>query len=158
MHAHPTLDLAGLTGCRVGGIPLGSSEHLGPGLAGCRLRHLCGWCSDATHKRGPRVEEQGQNSVHHLSKPQLPLPPALRLPATTSSQCTLPAAHLQTQPSVCLPLRTTVLLSGVRGRWIYNPLDPVKGKQGFIPSLRHQTRSLHKAQPEAQPRATWQWS
>lgn len=57
MHTRPLPDLARLTGCRVGGIPLGSSGHLGPGLAGCMLHPLCGWCSDATHKRGPGVWE-----------------------------------------------------------------------------------------------------
>jgi hypothetical protein len=80
MHTHPSLDLAGLTGCRVGGIPLGSSERLGPGLAGCTLHLLCGWCSDATHRRGPgvkgKVRTQPKPSCLSLLPPAfLPPPP-----------------------------------------------------------------------------------
>lgn len=50
---HPLPGPPGLTGCRVGDTPLGSSGHPGPGPAGCMPHPLCGWCSDATHRRGP---------------------------------------------------------------------------------------------------------
>lgn len=53
----PTSPLPGprwLTGCRVGDTPLGSSGHPDSGPAGCMQHPLCGWCSDATHRRGPR--------------------------------------------------------------------------------------------------------
>lgn len=40
-------------GCRVGDTPPGSSGHPAPGPAGCTPRPLCGWCSDATRRRGP---------------------------------------------------------------------------------------------------------
>lgn len=92
MHPPSLPDLAGLTGCRVGGTPLGSSGHLGPGLAGCMLHPLCGWCSDATHKRGPGVAGTRSKLSPHLPK--------------THCHSLLPLApcnHLQPQPCVCLP-------------------------------------------------------
>lgn len=50
---------AGLTGCRAGDTLPDSSGRPDPGRAGCTLRPPCGWCSDATHRRGPgRMEEE----------------------------------------------------------------------------------------------------
>lgn len=62
---HPpthSLDPARLTGCRVGDTPLDSLWHPDPGPAGCMPHLLCGWCSDATHRRGPgSVGQRSQN-------------------------------------------------------------------------------------------------
>lgn len=92
MHAQPLPALAGLTGYRVGGIPLGSSEHLDHGLAGCMLRPLCGWYSDATHRRGPGVGGQGQNS-------------AVICPES-SGRSLLPLVHLQPSSATAMCLST----------------------------------------------------
>lgn len=148
MHTHPSLDLAGLTGCRVVGTPLGSSERLGPGLAGCMLHLLCGWCSDATHRRGPGVKGQGQNSAYH----QLPLPPAPRLPATTSSQRLTPCSPPSDTATVYLALSLLDNSSSVRSEErvdlkSFGSRDMQIGI--YSPSLRYQIRNLHKAQPKA---------
>lgn len=86
------------------------------------LHHLCGWCSDATHRRGPGVERQGQNSARHLPKSScLSLLPYR-----------LPAAHLQAWPlSISLALNPLDnSQEGGAGRF-KNPFDPEKGKQAF---------------------------
>lgn len=111
MHARPLVALARLTGYRVGGIPLGSSEHLDRGLAGCMLHPLCGWCSDATHRRGPGVGGQGQNSALTCPESQGPFPPASGPPATIFSH-----SHVSVYLAFTSPLWITSLLSGVGGR------------------------------------------
>lgn len=116
-HARPPLPvLAGLTGYRVEGIPLDSSEHLDRGLAGCMLHPLCGWCSDATHRRGPGGG-QGQNS-------------AIICPES-SGHSLLPLVHLQPSSATAYlaftsPLWITALLSGV-GRQV-----DLRGEKGNL--------------------------
>lgn len=102
----------GLTGCRAGDTPLGSSGHPDPGPAGCMPHPLCGWCSDATHRRGPGGYRRPQLSPVPWAPSALPPPPApplrppLRAPQLPAPQDSLSANNIH---GFCLPSTHSLL-------------------------------------------------
>lgn len=146
-----SLGPAGLTGCRAGDTPLGSSGHPDPGPADCMLHPPCGWCSDATHRRGPgggwtesalgsALSLEHPVSIHHCSKAAPPCPAVpLRLPFSYTLFC-LTSTHPSLGNSTFLWGHSGAdsSLGSRGGQGVMLPPNP----RDFIRSLQNPTRAM----------------
>lgn len=120
-----SLGPVGLTGCRVGDTPPGSSGHPDPGPAGCMLHPLFGWCSDATHRRGPGGWRRAQFS---------PLPWALSALPPSPAPPLRPPLQALTPPTACLSFPLQISANNIHGSCLLSTLSLFGHKHPFVRS------------------------